>query len=83
VLPGGPHCTDAKAFLQTLKQEQPALNIRVRDVMLEPAALVRLQLFARDQASRQQECPLFHGGMAHNMGQTNEQQIINSLLGTF
>jgi hypothetical protein len=39
VLPGGPHCTDAKAFLQTLKQEQPALNIRVRDVMLEPAAL--------------------------------------------
>jgi len=46
---GCPHCADAKAFLQTLKQEQPALNIMVRDVMLDLAALVRLQLLARVQ----------------------------------
>ena len=40
---GCSHCADAKAFLARLQQEQPGLAVVVRDVIREPAAMVRLQ----------------------------------------
>ena len=41
---GCPHCAKAEEFMQTLKREQPALNIIIHDVSKEAEASERLQL---------------------------------------
>jgi len=40
---GCPHCADAKAFLERLRQEQPSVEIAIRDVSRDPEALRRLE----------------------------------------
>jgi hypothetical protein len=41
-----PHCTAAKGFLADLKKQRPKLEISVRDVQQDPAALARLNALA-------------------------------------
>lgn len=45
---GCPHCAEAERFLAELKAERPELDIRIRDVKQDPAALERLQALARE-----------------------------------
>ena len=45
---GCPHCAEAEHFLAGLKAERPELDIRIRDVKREPAAMERLQALARE-----------------------------------
>jgi len=59
---GCPHCADAKVFLQTLKQEQPALNIVFHDVRQDPAALQRLQQLSESQGIKTLSVPVFQIG---------------------
>jgi glutaredoxin len=40
---GCPHCADAKAFLERLRKEQPSLEVAIRDVSRDAAALRRLE----------------------------------------
>lgn len=46
---GCPHCARAEVFLAALKQEQPDLQIVIRDVLKEPAALEQLVRIAKNQ----------------------------------
>jgi glutaredoxin len=48
---GCPHCVTAEAFLARLGKERPELNIAIRDVGKEPAALARLQEIAQAQGT--------------------------------
>ena len=50
---GCPHCAKAEEFLAVLGREQPQLDIVIRDVTREPAALQRLTELTRE-----------HGGVA-------------------
>jgi glutaredoxin len=59
---GCPHCAKAELFLQSLKQEQPALRIVIHDVSQEPAALEQLQQLAKNQGVRAIKVPAFHIG---------------------
>ena len=59
---GCPHCASAEAFLATLKQQQPALNIVIRDVYKEPAALDRLKRLADSQGYTRLSVPTFKIG---------------------
>lgn len=59
---GCPHCADAKDFLQTLKREQPNLNIVFYDVMQDPAALKRLQQLSESQGIKTVRVPVFQIG---------------------
>jgi glutaredoxin len=45
---GCPHCAEAERFLAGLKTERPELEIRIRDVKQDPAAMERLQALARE-----------------------------------
>ncbi len=45
---GCPHCAQAEAFVDRLGKEQAGLQIVVRDVQKDPAALQRLQQIARE-----------------------------------
>jgi len=56
---GCPHCADAKAFLQTLKHEQPMLSVIIHDVDQERDALERLQRLAQDQGIKSVRVPAF------------------------
>ena len=40
---GCPHCADAKAFLERLRQERPSVAVTIRDVSRDPEALRRLE----------------------------------------
>lgn len=59
---GCPHCAKAELFLQSLKREQPALRIIIHDVSQEPAALEKLQQFAKNQGSATVRVPAFKVG---------------------
>jgi len=59
---GCPHCAKAELFLQSLKQEQPALKIVIHDVSQEPAALGQLQQLAKNQGVRAIKVPAFYIG---------------------
>lgn len=59
---GCPHCASAEAFLATLKQQQPALNIVIRDVYKEPAALEQLKRLADSQGYTRLSVPTFKIG---------------------
>lgn len=49
---GCPRCVEAERFLERLRQEQPALTIRIHDVQRDPAALRRLQGLASREGQR-------------------------------
>jgi len=80
---GCPHCADAEAFLQSLKQEQPTLNIIVYDVIQEPSALERLQLLAENQDIKTVRVPAFWVGGELIVGYATEagtEQLIRNAL---
>lgn len=60
---GCPHCAQAEAFMKVLQGEQPALEVVVRDVLHEPAALQRLQELASEHGGGAARVPaIFVGG---------------------
>jgi len=69
---GCPHCAKAELFLQSLKQEQPALRIVIHDVSQEPAALEQLQQLAKNQGVRAIKVPAFHIGEQLIVGFSDE-----------
>jgi glutaredoxin len=56
---GCPHCAKAEEFLARLAQERPDVDIVIRDVMKEPAALARLQDIARQHDTGTARVPAF------------------------
>jgi glutaredoxin len=56
---GCPHCAKAEQFLATLARERPELDIVIRDVLKEPAALQRLQDITRQQQVGTARVPAF------------------------
>jgi glutaredoxin len=80
---GCPHCADAEAFLQSLKQEQPTLSVIIHDVIQEPSALERLQLLASNQGIRTVRVPAFWVGGKLIVGYSKEartEQLIRNAL---
>ncbi len=69
---GCPHCAKAELFLKSLKQEQPSLNIVIRDVVQEPAAMERLQQLAKSQAAGTVRVPAFQVGGELLIGYADE-----------
>jgi glutaredoxin len=69
---GCPHCASAEIFLATLKQQQPALNIVVRDVYKEPAALEQLKRIADSQGYTRLSVPTFKIGTQLIVGFSEE-----------
>jgi glutaredoxin len=59
---GCPHCAKAEEFLAQLKRERPELDIRIRDVQKEPAAMTRLQEIVREQGGVARVPAIFVGG---------------------
>ncbi|MBA4176868.1 MAG: NrdH-redoxin [Leptothrix sp. (in: Bacteria)] len=59
---GCPHCAKAKAFLDRLARQRPELQIRIRDVVEEPAAMQRLQDIAREHGGGAARVPAFFVG---------------------
>ena len=80
---GCPHCAKAELFLEKLKQEQHSLNIIIRDVSKEPAALERLQQLAQNQRTGTVRVPAFQVGKDLVIGYSDEittgQLIRNAL----
>lgn len=80
---GCPHCADAEAFLQSLKQEQPALSIVIHDVLQDSSALERLQLLAENQGIKTVRVPAFWVGGKLIIGYSKEagtEQLIRNAL---
>ncbi|TAN70591.1 MAG: NrdH-redoxin [Methylobacter sp.] len=80
---GCPHCADAETFLQTLKREQPTLNIIIHEVIQESTALERLQLLAKNQGINAVRVPAFWLGGQLIIGyskETNTDQLIRNAL---
>lgn len=59
---GCPHCAKAEVFLEGLARQRPDLQIVIRDVVKEPAAMQRLQDVARDQGGSVARVPAFFVG---------------------
>jgi len=80
---GCPHCADAEVFLQALKREQPTLSVIIHDVILEPSALERLQILAKNQGIKSIRVPAFQVGGQLIFGYSKEagtDQLIRSAL---
>ena len=56
---GCPHCAKAEEFLARLAKERPEVDIVIRDVLKEPAALARLQEIAKQQNTGNARVPAF------------------------
>ena len=54
---GCQHCEQAKAFLARLQQEQPGLQVLIRDVGRDPAAMSRLQALAQAHGGEMPRVP--------------------------
>lgn len=59
---GCPHCAAAEAFLAALGKERPELEIVVRDVQKEPAAMERLKDLARETNAGAPRVPAVYAG---------------------
>jgi glutaredoxin len=59
---GCPHCAAAEAFLAQLQKERPALEIVIRDVQNEPAALDRLRVLAEQTRTGTVRVPAIYAG---------------------
>ena len=56
---GCPHCAKAEEFLAVLAKERPDVQIVIRDVVAEPAAMQRLQEVAKQHDSGAARVPAF------------------------
>jgi glutaredoxin len=72
---GCPHCAEAEAFLQAIKQEHPTLSIIIHDIIQDPAALERLQLLAKNQGIKAVRAPAFQVGGQLIFGYSKEAGI--------
>jgi glutaredoxin len=59
---GCPHCAEAEAFLAQLQRERPQLQVSIRDVQKEPAALERLEQLARAEGQAARVPAVYVGG---------------------
>jgi glutaredoxin len=59
---GCPHCAKAEEFLAQLGREQPQLQIVIRDVQQEPAAMQRLLELARTHGGALARVPAIYAG---------------------
>jgi len=57
---GCPHCAKAEEFLQILQNEQPKLQINIRDIQKDPSALERLKAIASTQNVGAVRVPAFY-----------------------
>lgn len=69
---GCPHCAKAEEFLARLKQERPDVQIVIRDVSQEPAALDRLKQIADGLNVKSARVPAFAVGGQLILGYTDE-----------
>ena len=69
---GCAHCAKAEEFLAKLKQEQPALQITLRDVSKDPTALQRLKAIAEKLNVTSARVPAFAIGGQLILGYTDE-----------
>lgn len=69
---GCPHCAQAEAFLAQLGREDPTLNIVVRDVSKEPAAMERLKELAQQMPGGAARVPAIHVGGQMIFGYSEE-----------
>jgi glutaredoxin len=80
---GCPHCEQAQVFLKRLQQERPALDIVIRDVGKEPAAMQRLQQLAVQHGAAAGRVPAFLIGEQLLVGysaQAGSDRLIRELL---
>jgi glutaredoxin len=80
---GCPHCAKAEEFLGRLQQEQPSLNVIVRDVQKDPAALERLKELARAKGAGAARVPAVYVGGQLIIGYSEEastDKLIRSAL---
>lgn len=59
---GCPHCAAAEVFLAELARERPDLDIVIRDVLAEPAALDRLKVLSTEHGGGTARVPAFFLG---------------------
>lgn len=80
---GCPHCEQAQVFLSQLQQERPALDIVIRDVGKEAAAMQRLQQLAAQHGAAAGRVPAFLIGDRLLVGysaQAGSDRLIRELL---
>ncbi len=81
---GCPHCAEAEKFLAVLAAERPDVDIVIRDVSKEDAAMARLQEISRDHPQAgPPRVPAFHVGGQLLFGYSTEassDQLIRSAL---
>lgn len=78
---GCPHCAKAEEFLHGLAKQRPDLDIVIRDVTKEPAALQRLQDIARQQNTGNARVPAFFVGGQLIFGYSEEASTDRLILG--
>jgi glutaredoxin len=78
---GCPHCAKAEEFLRHLAKQRPDLDIVIRDVSHEPAALERLQDIARQQPAGNARVPAFFVGGQLILGYSQEASTDRLILG--
>jgi len=69
---GCPHCAAAEEFLAQLHKEQPSLDIVIRDVTKEPAAMERLKELAQQHGAGGARVPAILVGGQLIIGYSNE-----------
>lgn len=80
---GCPHCKEAEAFLAVLQRERPELDIVIRDVREDEAALRRLQELVREKGAGMARVPAIHVGGQLILGystQASTDRLIRSAL---
>jgi glutaredoxin len=82
---GCQHCEQAQAFLAQLQNEQPGLQVRVRDVGRDPEARARLEALALAQGSGAPRVPsIWAGGqliVGYSTAARSDQAIRRALAG--
>lgn len=78
---GCPHCAKAEWFLAGLARQRPELDIVIRDVTKDAAALQRLQDIAREQQSGNARVPAFFVGGQLIFGYSEEASTDRLILG--
>lgn len=80
---GCPHCAAAEEFLGKLQKEQPGLQVVIRDVTREPAAMERLKELAREHKAGGARVPAILAGGQLIIGYSEEastDKLIRSAL---
>ena len=69
---GCPHCADAERFIDKLREEQPALEVTIRDVSHDPLALARLQQLVASSPGAIAGVPAFYRNGELHIGFVDE-----------